>query len=713
LFLLLLNSCASYNYSDSKSVDDKTITITTNAPNCQFKVSDSKGNPTYLKSYTNYNSDSKTIVLPNLKKRNLSIEIISENYNPVILKLNRVVRGKALIKDIALGIFTFGAPIIVDAFRSDFYKIDPDLRDITLNMVFKDSFMEAEFEKIANSQEPEDFTNWLSLYKDSRIYENVLDKRDSLELSIAIRKESEEAIDKFISTHPKSNSLPKAQEIKSEMVVARNAYINAVQIGSMESFLNFIDLYPNSIYNSEIHRKLVDLKENLSIESGNIDDMLDYVIQYLYPNKSYLSVFDFELKKAVIANVIDDQLIKDFHLSSQINDYAQLSNFWKSLIDLKNTLAPYKLPSFNKSLSFQSNISDLLFVSLSGIKSQEIQTNFLTKVNIDFPEFNFTDINKTTLDVILSKAKNGNGQIVLFNSDYFLSYFKELSSGNRLKGMDFYEYKGTKYFGLNNIKYEEISFKNGKLNGVSKCFDGENLVFQVSFLENTPKEVAYFQNGKLVRVNNFKLDGSMFYYEFENGTNLTLKFINDELLKLSNIETRIKSLTKENKFDQLAITYEEMYPITDPLYEYLRKNPIPSEKAESLIRMKTQSIESLSKIAMAKEEKIRVAEENKRIEKERIASQNAERIRQAEYAKELARRKNEVHICHYCPNRFTGLGYSCNNRDGEIWSGASRSGGFAEQIGAAALGVEYVPRPGNFCSVRCARKAYEIDRCDD
>jgi hypothetical protein len=144
------------------------------------------------------------------------------------------------------------------------------------------------------------------------------------------------------------------------------------------------------------------------------------------------------------------------------------------------------------------------------------------------------------------------------------------------------------------------------------------------------------------------------------------------------------------------------------------KNALIQRKREeeNRIRLEQERILQEQERIRQKEELAKINEEKKRIERERIANQNAERIRQAEYAKEIARRKNEVHICQYCSQRFTGLGFSCDNRDGEIWSGSSRSGGFAGKIGAAYLGVEYVPSPGDFCSPKCAHGAYLIDRCN-
>jgi hypothetical protein len=148
-----------------------------------------------------------------------------------------------------------------------------------------------------------------------------------------------------------------------------------------------------------------------------------------------------------------------------------------------------------------------------------------------------------------------------------------------------------------------------------------------------------------------------------------------------------------------------------------KKNVLIQRKIdeENRIRLEQERIRQEQERIRQKEELAKINEEKKRIERERIENQNAERIRQAEYAKEVARRKNEVHICQYCSQRFTGLGFSCDNEDGQIWSGsgANRYGGRFGKTAAAYLGVEYVPSAGYFCSPKCAHEAYLIDRCED
>ena len=175
--VIVLSSCASYNYNTSGK--DKQFQIKSDNLNDYqvFFVATSTKMATSTSNNTN-------ATLQTLKKNNLTILLSHPNYDPIQLELKRSPRPIALIKDIGLSIFTLGIPIFIDVFKSDFYRVSPKTKEFNVHFEFKQSFMKEEFEKIKNSIKPEDYQNWISKYNKSEMVQDVIDHKDSLELSI-------------------------------------------------------------------------------------------------------------------------------------------------------------------------------------------------------------------------------------------------------------------------------------------------------------------------------------------------------------------------------------------------------------------------------------------------------------------------------------------------------------------------------------------------
>ncbi|MFN5319584.1 MAG: hypothetical protein ACK5CY_12155, partial [Bacteroidia bacterium] len=272
LFLALLNSCASYKYDSYDKRSNSTVNIYSD--NVQDFVAingteESKSN------------NGKLALSISLKRKKTTIDLIHPNYEQQTITVKRSVRGGPLAKDILLSPLTFGLPIIIDVFRSDFYKVNRNTKEFKIHFEYKQSFMRDEYYSIYDSSNPEEFSNWLSLYPKSEIKGRVLRHRDSLELNIALNKKTEYAIDEFISSHQNSHFLPKAKSIKSEMVAAREMFQASLNTNSVEAYENFLAKYPQSLHTTEAFERLIDAAERRAINKNNIDAIRDYVKEYL------------------------------------------------------------------------------------------------------------------------------------------------------------------------------------------------------------------------------------------------------------------------------------------------------------------------------------------------------------------------------------------------------------------------------------------------
>jgi hypothetical protein len=270
LCLILFDSCASYKYREADKVRDRTFSIKSDNL-IEFEVFDSSS----AKKIAKANSQNTIVNLFDLKKQNLNILIVHPNYDSVRINLSRIPRASALTKDIALGIFTFGIPVIIDLFKSDFYKLSKKSKEINVHFEYRQSYMKDEFMKIKKTSSPQDFNNWLSKYTKSKIYQSVVDLRDSLELTIALSKSNELAIEDYINTHQGSNWLDEAKRIKSQMVESREYFVKTKIENTVEAYENYLKKYPKSLQNAEAHRKLIDAAEKRAVLSKKTSEMVN------------------------------------------------------------------------------------------------------------------------------------------------------------------------------------------------------------------------------------------------------------------------------------------------------------------------------------------------------------------------------------------------------------------------------------------------------
>ena len=94
------------------------------------------------------------------------------------------------------------------------------------------------------------------MFGEVRIYEKVLDQKDSLELTIALFQETENAIDEYIASHQSSTYLPEAIKIKEEMVAARELFAKTKTENTVASYENYLSKFPRSLNNKEAHKLL-------------------------------------------------------------------------------------------------------------------------------------------------------------------------------------------------------------------------------------------------------------------------------------------------------------------------------------------------------------------------------------------------------------------------------------------------------------------------
>lgn len=665
---ILFTGCASVNYKNrrqnnvfaiySDNFNEYKISIKTEdagftvekGPRLEItKFNKSKQNQNTVKEvvttkHTPPNDKSNEIVMHNFRKEGIKINLSHPYYDTIQLEIKRKIRPGALAKDIGLSLFTLGLPLLVDGFKSDFYKIKKESRVFRVHFEYKQSYMRDEYMKIANSMEPQYFNEWIAKFPKSNLLKTAINTKDSVELVIAISKGQESAIDEFISSHNGSNFLNQAVSMKKDMSDARELFKNACINNTVESYEDFLSNYPNSLHNKEAHLKLVDAAEKRALESRSSEKIVEYITKYLKPNAHYITELSLEEKnwsigksesdiKFVSSQKLDDKnsrltkaldelTIKELGALNSNIDYSAYSKMWKkyiSLVDNKD-IKPF-LNSFSQTESYSDEICDVLFNTLKEANTKEKQKVWEEKTLSDFPKFdslpymvlsNGKIINNIFIRV-LEQQKKGSAQIKLYdvnfikNSDVIQKYFP-------LEKIKNYTYKNNYYTTLEGVNVEELNYSKGELNGVNRALR-DNVIDITITIKGMTKDISYYQMGKLVKTTYYPDDYRDYYnplepggmglnlndysYEFENGINLTLKM-----------------LEEKNK-EGLELMKQGNYSEAWSILKKARENNIPKNISENLALDKSisEAKKQVEKIEKQQEEK-RLADEKRRREQQ-------------------------------------------------------------------------------------------------
>ncbi len=572
----VLFSCASIKYKESdKWIRNNTITINSenlkefsvqiNSENTVVEKVDNtmllikkyrkNNSPSEISRVQRVNSDSNKyyVLFDGFKNKSIGITLFQKDYEPINLKIEKQIRYDALTKDIFCGVFTFGLPFLIDPFKSDFYRIKKSSLNHKVRFEYTQEYMKSEYVKIQYSTNIIDFKNWLSNYPRSVMYQKVVDHRDSLEFSFALKQQKESAIDDFISTYNKSKFLESAITVKNEMKAARDLFESSKINNTIESYEDFLKKFPNSLHVKEARKLLVDASEKEAFSSLNSEKVLSYLKNYLIPNEVFLDKNIISEKRKKIKNNLESFIFQESVKNNQTKVYEEYASLWKRYVAISDdNQIPLDIKNFEKIQNHHVEICDLLFKSLKEADSKEKQIKWKDKTMSDFPKLNIVNNLPTEpenfLFTVLDNQRNGNGLIKIFNENYFKTFKTDSRIDNGLiakYNSGEYEYKSKKYNALERSDYQELNFILGKLGGMSKsCADSKLFFSYYSDIENTkPDEISFYQDGKLVKTiyvsKGFSADGECiikqdYSYEFENGVNLTLINFEKEITKLEN-----------------------------------------------------------------------------------------------------------------------------------------------------------------------------------
>jgi hypothetical protein len=240
---------------------------------------------------------------------------------------------------------------------------------------------------------------------------------------------------------------------------------------------------------------------------------------------------------------------------------------------------------------------------MAKLNNQESQNRYLNKAKNDFNEFVlFDEFNDTNVSFILSAVSNSinfNGKLILYNQGCFSNRIEHTGEGDWSRNFLAFNYREKEYSNFNEINVEEFVFTKGLISDLKLLRDKTILMSYSNYL-NSKSEYSYYLSGKLVRTD-FREKNNSYFYEFENGINLTLKSLEDKIKEADN-----------------ELAYKN-YDYAIELYKNCYKNDYPKTIALNLrIEKSIQNAESQKILYEKKLEQQRIAEE-KRIEDDKLS----------------------------------------------------------------------------------------------
>jgi hypothetical protein len=599
---IIITSVAQVKLFDTKvSEEERTLKIKSNISDVRVKFANAGKN--YKQELGIIKNGILSYVFQSIAGKQTTLELYGDHVLTKTIKLSRYLKN-----------FT-------NPFSSQSYALSPNSKTITIDMDYKDSYMETKFKEIENSQDPKVFEVYNSAYPKSKLKQIAINKIDSLELNIAVNKRSEKAMDEFISSHKSSKFLQEAEKIKKDYANARIAFENAKQNNSSESMAKFINDYPKSLEYNEANKIYVERAFSETLNKNNIKDALDFTDNVLYPKKQYIDVNKFEEFKRQITENVDQLIVAS---AEKDKSYEVLKNYWVQYQDLQPRYQD-KLGMFMKCFSFKNQIYTTLYKNLVNFKSEADQTAFLTKSKEDFKGLNKCDgsnANEDIIGCIVANSEKPDGAIKLYNQQFLK---KRYTWEGDLYYLLFYNDKDVSDW---DVDYEELTFKDNKqvklvaskLKKPVLKVTFENCVFA----RGCAYEASFYSNGNLVRTQVSDKNEKMYYYDFENGVNVSLKNLDN---KINEADRALAS----NDFDKaLNILNNDC------------KNNYPGSVAQNQ-RLQNSIIKAkqVREVYLKKQEEIRLAEERKR-----------EKIRQEQEAIRLEQ-ENPISNHHsYIKNRL-------------------------------------------------------------
>lgn len=512
--VILLSSCSSHKYvNTAEQQSNTTFQLNTNVKGITVEVLSGKnGTGRLLGVSDQYNS---TFNLGRLRFYGNYIRVSGKDYDPVVQKIKITPRGKAIKKDLILGVFTYFTPFLIDPFRSDFYKIREDYKSINVNLKYNQVYMYRAFTEIAKSTDVEKFKRYIDTYPQSNYLYLAKDKIDSLDLNTAMLIGTEESLGDFIESHgdAKVNYLSAAQKQKEMLEGARIEYDNIATKTDLNEFKNYLKKYPKFKESSLAVTRSYEIAKS----SGLLDKLLEFNRDILVPNQNILNIQEKQRIITGLNNAVDLAIItENMNLLELKDSYVKVWNVAQSIY--KSNPHIQNLPKCEK---ISVELARFILNDLNKQKNATSQTELVKYYNnilVNFSKFGTTD---DFLPSCIKRADNVSGNFTLYNQNILTNYLKS-NPNNKLLG---------KLSSLPQGNLESLTFSNGAITYYDVSFNQQKIATYL--LHQSEAIIKFYENGSIIKESHFDLSGREIYsYTYINGVNISLKELDDIIARV-------------------------------------------------------------------------------------------------------------------------------------------------------------------------------------
>lgn len=550
LLITTLQSCSSFLYTENQRLKNNSFIVTSNYP--YYKV-------TYTKEKeTSVNLTGNTVHLRSLKRKYTFLTFSNEECYDINVHIRRKPRMSTIIK--GLPFYFYLAPLAIDVFKSDFYKISRRSKNISLQFQKTNEYFQKNI-KIAI---------WDLNYK-------LLDK-------LLLENPSKEIVDEIVKSKKTISSIILYKDIKSiitENNLENYNFLEKKYKDHIYEYNNVFDSIKTAIQTKEISNirketNLLRLYELLRIsDSIFIKELIE---------------LESELEKTVFQNIINEYNIKKINQLYIVSDKSRQDKLNKIQEKIEFNLIE-GLKSDNPNLKLSEELRSL--VSEKTRNNCDSLRQIIEKKNIDLKL-------KNSIEVIEKEIQKENYKLALetINKIYPNQYKQNQAENIKLEELfniatnaDFikaYREKLYNYLTLNQSDFDDFfsAFqgikKYSQLNKLQKS-DLEKL-----YIQWADKQIEYYYNQKN-EISSEELNS--FLYKHEMPLNLTQKEkINsliisckkrDALIQKQEEEKRKQEEIANKKWEmEVALAQEKRRKEEEKIYQALIQSKEKKNKQE-------------------------------------------------------------------------------------------------------------------------------------
>jgi hypothetical protein len=494
----------------------ETITIKSNASGFAAKtlednidLGNSKGN---ILLYT----------FENLKKKYLSVELTHPEYDSEMAELDKKVRGGYV-----------------------FMK----LSQTTIDKLARELYL---------SKSLDELEKLIQEHPYSKSHRKAIAFADSIRIERALSRGDEIGFQYFLKERPASTMMKLAEEWIAYFEKARVSYEKAKINNDLESYETFLKSFELSKFVPECKLKLIDAAATKFIQSSDPDSILFFYTHYLdkYKETTGFKKNYFDITISNMVNALEKKYLGD---QTNTLNVASFNALWEHKHRIEKSIGQTlsKLESRHKSNICQAYFEQL--TSTISLESQNQMEESFKKLYYEFPTDN-------PISFILDNAINKNGNVTVYHLNYLVNDLN-IKLGDKFS--DQTTHLSVTHSLKTTLSIENLKWVDNNYQGLQSVSNAKGKFYEINFTSYPIFDAEHFyKDGVLAKSSFYNDEGLIYIYEFQNGKNLTLANLQEEI-NLGDMAYN------ERRYQDALVMYldirENPYPASAPQNEYLSK----------------------------------------------------------------------------------------------------------------------------------------------